>query len=77
MCGDPALEQRRGEFRFTPPPNIPGGVIVVGDAVWRECGNCHEKILPRELDKAIDAEAARREYLGQLNDPLQEGQCNE
>lgn len=60
LCGETALVEKRGEFRFEPPPNIPGGSIVVPDAVWRQCESCGERIIPHELDQALDRERYRR-----------------
>ena len=61
MCGEVALMIKQGEFRFDPPPNIPGGVFVVQNATWRECDACHEQIIPHELDQALDREHERRQ----------------
>ena len=55
VCGNNTLEENHGEYRFDPPPNIPGGVIVIRDATWQACNHCHEEILSHELDEAIDA----------------------
>jgi len=63
MCGANTLQQKRGEYRFEPPPNIPGGAIVIADATWEECGSCGEAILPYELSKALDIEAIKRQGL--------------
>ena len=42
LCGNDTLEEKHGEYRFAPPPNIPGGTIVIPrrdvagvPAVWR------------------------------------------
>ena len=60
LCGVVALVAKRGEFRFIPPPNVPGGEIVVLNAEWSECESCHERIIPHELDQALDREQDRR-----------------
>ncbi len=54
LCGVKALEVKSGDFRFDPPPNIPGGTIVISDAVWRQCANCGECVLPPELICRLD-----------------------
>lgn len=60
LCGRRAIVEMQGEFRMDPPPNIPGGMIVVRDASWQHCESCGEDILPHELDAAIDRERYRR-----------------
>ncbi|MGI6419885.1 MAG: type II TA system antitoxin MqsA family protein [Thermoguttaceae bacterium] len=60
LCGRRKLVAMQGEFRIDPPPNIPGGAIVVRDASWQHCESCGEDILPHELDAAIDRERYRR-----------------
>lgn len=60
ICGEIALSECRGEYHFDPPPNIPGGVIVVRDTEWESCSACGESILPSELLDAIEEEAERR-----------------
>lgn len=64
LCGAKALEVKSGDFRFDPPPNIPGGTIVISDAVWRQCANCGECVLPPELICRLDE--ARYVRLGLL-----------
>lgn len=59
ICGHESLVTMHGEYRFEPPANIPGGVIVVGDAQWLHCGSCGEDILSRELEAAIEGQRAR------------------
>ena len=66
ICGAVALSEFQGEFRFEPPDNIPGGVMVVPNASWQECQSCGERILPHELDRALDDESRRRQGLGLL-----------
>lgn len=63
ICGAVALSELHGEFRFEPPDNIPGGVMVFPNASWQECQSCGEQILPPELDRAIDDESRRRQGL--------------
>ena len=61
LCGETALLTKHGEFRFVPPPNIPGGVMIVRDATWNECDACRERIIPYELNEALDREQTRRQ----------------
>jgi putative zinc finger/helix-turn-helix YgiT family protein len=60
VCGKVGLEKRQGEFRFTPPPEIPGGEIVIPDATWEECSACGEQMLPPAIGEALLAERYRR-----------------
>ena len=60
ICGNNTLEQKRGEYRFETPPNVPGGTMVIPDATWSACGSCGEELLPDELTKAIEEEQYRR-----------------
>jgi putative zinc finger/helix-turn-helix YgiT family protein len=60
LCGEATMQNVPGEFRFEPPPNIPGGTIVIPNASWRHCSACGENIIPHELDQAIDRERYRR-----------------
>lgn len=60
LCGNPTLERKEGEYRFEPPPNVPGGAMVIPDAIWNACTRCGEEILPDELTQAIEAEQYRR-----------------
>lgn len=60
LCGNQTLEHKRGEYRFEPPQNIPGGTMIIGHATWDACASCGEEILPDELTKAIEAEQYRR-----------------
>ncbi|HUT56334.1 MAG TPA: type II TA system antitoxin MqsA family protein [Phycisphaerae bacterium] len=60
MCGKVALEARRGEFHFTPPPEIPGGEMLIPDATWEVCSACGEQMLPPALGDALLAERYRR-----------------
>lgn len=52
-CGS-RMEERQGTYRFEPPPNIPGGVMIIPDATWMECENCGERMLPPELDRKLE-----------------------
>ena len=61
MCGANTLEEKRGEYRFDPPPNIPGGTMVIADATWQQCSQCGEAVLSYELSKALDREAIKRQ----------------
>ena len=60
ICGAESLEPRRGEFRFDPPANIPGGQIVVPDAEWQECASCGEQILGPALEVALEDQRYKR-----------------
>jgi len=60
ICGAESLERRQGEFRFSPPPNVPGGEIVVPDAEWHECTSCGEQILGLELEAALESQRYNR-----------------
>jgi len=60
ICGETALEKVQGDFRFEPPPNVPGGTIVIPGTAWRRCSACGESIIPHKLDQALDRERARR-----------------
>lgn len=44
----------RGEFRFDPPPNIQGGVMIIEDAEWEECDACGERIILPRLSKCLE-----------------------
>lgn len=54
LCGAAAVTQHNGEFRMEPPPNIPGGTLIVPSATWDECDNCHERFLPSDITAALD-----------------------
>ena len=54
ICGAAALIAKSGEFRFEPPANIPGGIIVIPNSKWEECQTCGEAILPPELLENLD-----------------------
>lgn len=60
MCGQMSLVKMNGEYRFEPPANIPGGPIVVAEALWMHCGSCGEDILSGELEQSIEDERRRR-----------------
>jgi putative zinc finger/helix-turn-helix YgiT family protein len=60
VCGETALVEMTGEYRFEPPPNIHGGEIVIRDTAWQHCESCGEDILSNELEAAIDRERYRR-----------------
>lgn len=64
LCGNNTLETKQGEYRFTPPPNVPGGPIVIDGACWQSCSSCGEEILTDELTRKI--EAKRNQRLGLL-----------
>jgi hypothetical protein len=54
------MELRQGEYRFEPPANIPGGTMIIKDAEWLECPNCHEQLLPAKLDRELEKLADKR-----------------
>ena len=58
-CGG-KMEERHGEYHFDPPPNIPGGTMVVPDATWMECEECGEQMLPAALDDQLEKMASQR-----------------
>jgi len=60
ICGKETLERRRGEFRFDPPENVPGGTMILSDATWEECSACGEQILSPELNARVEREAGKR-----------------
>lgn len=60
FCGRNTLEVSHGEYRFEPPPNIPGGTMLIPDAEWFACTACGEEILPHPLSKAIDVQRCKR-----------------
>ncbi|MBN1982643.1 MAG: type II toxin-antitoxin system MqsA family antitoxin [Chitinivibrionales bacterium] len=60
LCGEAKLRTMHGEFRFDPPPNIPGGPMIIANATWQHCAACGETIIPNDLDQAIDRERYRR-----------------
>jgi HTH-type transcriptional regulator/antitoxin MqsA len=71
ICGKEALENRRGKYSFDPPPNVPGGAIVIDDAQWEECTACGERIASIELEEALERERYRRLGLLTPNEILQ------
>lgn len=62
-CGAERMEEKRGTYRFDPPPNIPGGTMVIPDATWRECANCGEQLLSAELGRKIEELSMLRQGL--------------
>lgn len=64
LCGGAELRICRGDYRFDPPPNIPGGPLIVKDATWEECPSCGEVLLPPELSNEL--ENLRYDRLGLL-----------
>jgi len=60
VCGNLSLETCNGEFRFDPPPNIPGGAIIVPDSKWEQCSACEERIIPVALEQALEQERCHR-----------------
>lgn len=64
FCGKESFRCNQGEYRFEPPPNIPGGEFVIPDAIWHSCSDCGKEILPHTLIKAIELERCKR--LGRL-----------
>ncbi len=60
FCGHPTLETHHGNYRFDPPPNVPGGTIVLPDATWDECSTCGKQLLAYEVNKRLEREAADR-----------------
>ena len=64
ICGELSLEIRTGDYKFDPPPNIPGGTIIIHSTSWEECTNCSEQIISLDLEQQL--ENVRRERLGLL-----------
>lgn len=61
ICGELTLDEQCGTYRFDPPPNIPGGTMVITQTTWEHCSSCGEDILSLELEAAIDREQCRRQ----------------
>jgi putative zinc finger/helix-turn-helix YgiT family protein len=53
----------QGEYQFEPPPNVPGGAMIIADVNWHACTSCGEEILPDEVTRLIEAERNRRHGL--------------
>lgn len=62
-CGEEAMDDQRGVFRFDPPANVPGGTMIIEGAEWRECTRCGERVIPHALHKRLEDEARRRQGL--------------
>jgi HTH-type transcriptional regulator/antitoxin MqsA len=62
-CGSQSVELRDGTYRFQPPPNIPGGLMVIQNATWEECGNCGEQLLSPELNRQLEELSIARQGL--------------
>jgi putative zinc finger/helix-turn-helix YgiT family protein len=60
LCGQAGMHEMHGEFRFEPPPELPGGTIAIANATWQHCDHCGDNIIPHELDQRIDRERYRR-----------------
>jgi len=60
LCGKVKLLEIKGAYKLDPPPQIPGGTIVIPDASWQHCEACGEDILSLELEAAIEQERYRR-----------------
>ena len=60
LCGSPSLEEHHGDYHFEPPPNVPGGTMILPSATWFACANCGEEILPHSVTCAIEAERRNR-----------------
>ena len=60
MCGLGTLHEMQGEFHFQPPPNIPGGEMIIPNSKWLACDNCKEELLPGELNMALEKLAEER-----------------
>ena len=56
-------ETKQGNYLFTPPPNIPGGPMVVNDAIWEECGFCGQQLLSPALSRALQELSIQRQGL--------------
>ena len=62
-CGSQSRELKHGNYVFTPPPNIPGGPMVVKDATWEECENCGQQLLSPALSRALEELSIQRQGL--------------
>jgi putative zinc finger/helix-turn-helix YgiT family protein len=62
-CGSQSRELKQGNYVFTPPPNIPGGPMVVKDATWEECENCGQQLLSPALSHALQELSIQRQGL--------------
>ena len=60
LCGNLTLEECQGEYHFEPPSNVPGGTMVIPNAVWFCCVHCGEHLIPHALTLAIEAEQRSR-----------------
>ena len=63
ICGEQTLDEKRGTYRFDPPPKIPGGTMVISETTWEHCSSCGEDILSLELEAALDREQSQRQGL--------------
>ncbi|MFM9963867.1 MAG: hypothetical protein ACKV2Q_21920 [Planctomycetaceae bacterium] len=63
ICGEQTLDEKCGTYRFDPPPNIPGGTMVISETTWEHCSSCGEDILSLALEAAINREQSRRQGL--------------
>ena len=59
-CGEISLHKCEGTYAFRPPPNIPGGIILVDGAEWEHCVGCGEDILHHHLSTRIEIKAKNR-----------------
>ena len=66
---DNIMEECNGTFYFNPPPNIPGGTMIVNNATWLRCVCCKEELLPAALGEKLDelAERAKSVSLDMVN----------
>ena len=48
------MNERHGAYRFQPPPNIPGGTMVIIEATWLECENCGQQMLSAALNRKLE-----------------------
>ena len=62
-CGSERMDERHGTYRFEPPPNIPGGTIVIPGATWMECENCGEQMIPAVLSRKLEELSMLRQGL--------------
>jgi hypothetical protein len=62
-CGN-LMAKHHGTYRFKPPPNIPGGDIVIPKTWWLRCVDCGQEMLPRDLDEKIEQEGIARTSKG-------------
>lgn len=70
-CGN-ELVLKEGTYHFEPPPNIPGGTMIIPNSVWFECNVCGEHLLPHVLDNKLQELAIERTAYAQYAEKHEE-----